>query len=190
MFFFYLSVSIIAALISSAVFTYLWRRKLERDMQTRGTFKKLKNEINDMLTDINGATERNILLIEDKIRTMSSLINRGDKLASVLKKEKEKQRLSGRIYSDLGKSRSLNLVLENANDEFTENGRIVDVERSDKQKVFEISNSERVDFQSLSTQEKILVLFRKGESVERIASVLGISRGEIELTISIHDRRD
>ena len=190
MFFFYLSVSIVAALITSVVFAYFWRRKLEREMKVNDTFKKLRSEIDNMLTDINGATERNILLIEDKIRTMSNLIDRGNKLVGVLKKEKEKQELSSNVYTELARSRSLSLVLGNTSDEPIENGYIDNVEQSDNQKLLEVPDSERVGFHSLSTQEKVLVLFRKGESVEQIASILGISRGETELTISIYDKRD
>jgi len=187
MFFLYLSVSIIAALISSAAFAYFWRRKLER-----GAFKKLKREIDDMLTDINGATERSILLIEDRIRTMTSLIDRGSKLVKVLKKEGESKEHSSRVYTELGKSKPLRLVLENTENEHIANEGVNDLEQLDNQesRVFGAIKSEREGLQSLSTQEKVLVLFRKGESIEQIASTLGISRGEAELTISIHDRRD
>jgi len=188
MFFLYLSVSIITALISSAAFAYLWRRKFERDMKTGETFKKLKNEINSMLTDINGVTERNILLIEDRIRAMNGLIDRAGKVVNVLKKEKERQDLSRHVYTELGKSRPFNLVLENTGNEPIENE---DVDgQSGNRKSFGVIDSELAGPQSLSTQERILVLFRKGESIEQIASALGISRGEAELTISIHDRRD
>jgi len=189
MFFLYLSVSIVATLITSATFTYLWRRKFERGMKTDGTFKKLKNEINNMLTDINGATERNILLIEDRIRTMSSLIDRGSKLVNVLRKEKERRESSDRVYTELGKSRPSNLVSGNTENATIGNGGIGNIGESSNQGSG-IIGSESAGLQSLSTQERILVLFRKGESIEQISSTLGISRGEAELTISIHDRRD
>jgi len=188
MFFLYLSISIIAALISSAAFAYFWRRKFERGMRNDGAFKKLKEEIDDMLTDINGAAERNILLVEDRIRTMTSLIDRGSKLVRVLKRENEKQELSSHVYTELGKSKPLRLVLEK--DEHIANGSTDDMGQNQESKAFGAINSEGAGLQSLSTQEKVLVLFRKGESIEQIASTLGISRGEAELTISIHDRRD
>ncbi|VDA99365.1 hypothetical protein S1OALGB6SA_433 [Olavius algarvensis spirochete endosymbiont] len=188
MFLLYLSASIIAALITSAAFAYLWRRKLERDMKTKGTFKKLRDEINNMLTDINGATERNIVLIENKIRTMSSLIDRANKLENVLRKEK--QEISSNVYTKLGRSRPLNLVLENKNNELDEHEDNTEQSGNPKLKTLRAPNYGSAGFQSLSTQEKVLILFRKGESVEQIASILGISRGETELTISIHDKRD
>jgi len=185
MFFLYLSVSVVTALVTSAMFSYLWRRKFERDMKTDGTFKKLKNEISSMVTDINGVTERNILLIEDKIRTMNDLIDRARKLVNVLKKEGERQALSNHVYTELSKFRPFNPALENTDSEPEHIDR-----QSDNQESFGITGSERAGSQSLSIQERVLVLFRKGESIEQIASALGISRGEAGLIISIHDKRD
>lgn len=154
-------------------------------MKTDRTFKKLRNEIDNMLADINGATERNIMLIEDKIRTMGNLIDRGSKLISVLKKEKEKQELSINVYRELGRSKPLNIMLEKSEPPSDKNQ--IDNQELD---TIETAGSKHHGFQSLSIQERVLVLFRKGKSVEQIASILGISHGEAELIISIHDKRD
>ena len=47
-----------------------------------------------------------------------------------------------------------------------------------------------LDFDSLSVKDKTLVLHRRGETSDAIAANLGMSRGEVELIISLHDKED
>lgn len=125
-----------------------------------------------MVTELNGTAERNIALLENQIRTVNELVDKAAKTTGVLQKEKEKHDLASRVYTSLGRSKPLKLDVE---DEIS--------------KTPEPIEAEPVDFDSLPLREKALVLHRKGNSLDSIATELDMSRGEVELIISLHDRR-
>jgi uncharacterized membrane-anchored protein YhcB (DUF1043 family) len=156
----------------SALYVHLWRRRIRRELETDAIIGKLRTEVDQMVTELNGTTERNIALLEDRIRQTNELVEKAAKAAGVLKRESEKQDFSNQVYTSLGKSRPLNLTVDDENEV---------PERS----VVE----EPVDFESLSVREKALVLHRRGQNADSIASELNMSRGEVELMISLHDRR-
>lgn len=159
----------------SALYVHLWRRRLRRELETEAIIGKLKAEVDQMVRELNGTTERNIALLEDRIRQTNELVEKASKAAGVLKRESEKQDFSNQVYTSLGKSRPLNLMVD---DEHVEN---------DEPEKYVME--EPVDFESLSIRDKALVLHRRGQNVDSIASELKMSRGEVELMISLHDRR-
>lgn len=169
------SVSVLASLVTCVVFVYLWRRRLRRELEIDMIVKKLKIEVGEMVTELNGTTERNIALLENQIRIVRELVDKAGKTTGVLKREKVKHDLAGRVYTSLSRSKPLSIDAENESESESESEPEPD------------SNS--IDFDSLSTREKALVLNRQGEGLDTIASKLKLSRGEVELIISLHDRR-
>jgi len=133
---------------------------------------KLRTEIGQMVTELNGSAERNIALLENRIRTASDLIDRAIKASGALETEKHKHESVDRIYTALARSRPLSIDVE-VPPEPTETAEAADTQ----------------DFDSLSIREKALVLYRKGEDMDTIGGKLSMSRGEVELIISLHDRR-
>jgi len=175
--------SFLVSLLSCLSFLYFYRRRIHRELETETIIRKLKTEIGEMVTALNGTTERNIALLENKIQAVNELIQKAGKAAGALKREQEKQELVSHVYSSLARSRPLNLDVE-------------EISATDSSSDMEIVNSEespadppKMDFDSLSIREKALVLHRKGENPDSIASRLDMSRGEIELIISLHERR-
>ena len=167
------SVSVLASLVTCVVFVYLWRRRLRRELEIDMIVKKLKIEVGEMVTELNGTTERNIALLENQIRIVRELIDKAGKTTGVLKREKVKHDLASRVYTSLSRSKPLSIDVENESESENEPE----------------SDSNSIDFESLSTREKALVLNRQGEGLDTIASKLKLSRGEVELIISLHDRR-
>lgn len=164
--------SVLSSLGFCILFVYFWRRRFRRELETDAIIGKLRSEVGEMVTELNGTTERNIALLENQIRTVNELIDKAAKTASVLQKEKEKHDLASRVYTSLGRSKPLALDVE---EEVPEEPEPIE--------------PEPVDFESLPLREKALVLHRKGNSLDSIATELDMSRGEIELMISLHDRR-
>ena len=144
---------------------------MRRELESEIIIKKLKIEIGEMVTALNGTTERNIALLENKIHIINTLISKAGKTAGVLKREQEKSKTADSVYTSLGRSKPLTIDVE---DEAVEDIK---------------TESPIIDFESLPIREKALVLHRKGESLDSIASRLDMSLGEIELIISLHERR-
>jgi len=161
-----IAISFFVSLTFCLMFVFFWRRRVRRELETETIIKNLKVEIGEMVTALNGTTERNIALLESQIRVIHEQIDKASKVAGVLKREQEKQETVSQVYSSLARSKPLTLDVEVPG---TENPVI--------------------DFESLPIRDKALVLHRKGDSPESIASRLDMSRGEIELIISLHEGR-
>lgn len=159
-------ISFFVSLSFCLMFVFFWRRRVSRELETETIIKKLRVEIGEMVTALNGTTERNIALLENQIRVIHEQIDKAAKAAGALKREQEKQETVSHVYSSLARSKPLTL----------------DVEIPEKSKPV-------IDFDSLPIREKALVLHRKGDSPDTIASRLDMSRGEIELIISLHEGR-
>lgn len=130
------------------------------------------------MTELNGTAERNIALLENQIRTISELTEKAGKVAAVLQREKDKHDLADRVYTSLSRSKPLTLNVEESSIPEKPAGNTVVIE------------PEAADFDTLPVREKALILHRKGNSLDSIAGELDLSRGEVELIISLHDRRN
>lgn len=167
-----ISISVLCSLGLCIVFVYSWRRRFRRELETDAIIGKLRTEVGEMVTELNGTAERNIALLENQIRTVNELIDKAARTTGVLQKEKEKHDLASRVYTSLSRSKPLALDVEEEIPDVTDP-----------------IEPEPVDFESLPVREKALVMHRKGKSLDIISTELKMSRGEVELIISIHDRR-
>jgi hypothetical protein len=166
------SLSIFASLTVCWVYSFLWRRRVRKNLEVDILIGKLKAEIGQMVTELNGSAERNIELLENRIRTATELVEKAVKTAGVLEKEKVKQESADRVYTSLARSRPLSIDVE------------VHPVPADN-----IELPDTSDFDSLPLREKALVLYRRGEDIDFIGEKLSMSRGEVDLIISLHDRR-
>ncbi len=51
------------------------------------------------------------------------------------------------------------------------------------------NTSEKLNIENLPVHERVLIKYRNGESIDAISQEMGISPGEVELMISLHQRR-
>ena len=158
--------SIVVTLAACFLFARHWRRRMHRGLETEALMRRLRGELAELITEMNGTTERNVALLETRIHALGSLVERAGKVERVLERETEKSENLHRVYSELGRNRGLNITLEE-----------------------ETKLDPAVEFDLLPIREKALVLHRRGEGLDRIADTLSMSRGEVELIISLHDRR-
>ena len=189
-----ISASVLVSLAVCALYVHLWRRRIRRDMETDAIIGKLRREVGEIVTELNGTTERNVALLENRIAEMKDLVDRAGKTSGVLKRESEKHDISSRVYTALERSRpvtsSLNLdVVDTAGTD-----RHGDDTAGENQKETpaggELFSTEDVrDFDSLPIREKAIVMHRNGDSIEKIGNALDLSHGEVELIISLHDRK-
>ncbi len=159
-------ISFFVSLSFCLLFVFFWRRRIRHELETGKIIKNLKVEIGEMVTALNGTTERNIALLENQIRVINEQIEKAAKAAGVLKREQEKQETVSQVYSSLARSKPITLDVEVQGTEIP-----------------------LIDFEKLPIREKALVLHRKGDSPDTIAARLDMSRGEIELILSLHEGR-
>jgi len=141
-------------------FFFYFRRRIDRALETDSIVKAIQDEVNQMIVDFNGTTDRNIALIEERIGRLQGLLANADKRITVLKKESDKTRASDEVYTQLKPRGPLS----------------------------EAPPSE-TPVRAKSPREEVLDLHHQGMDAKRIASKLNKTLGEVELIISLGDRR-
>ena len=178
-------VSLIVSLLTCLLFFYFRNRRLRRESEIETTVKKIRIEVGEMVTALNGTTERNIALIEDRVNRLNKLIDKAGKAAGALKRVEEKNEKAAEVYSSLSRSKPISIEVEDNSTSSATAAPAVSAVSS----ATAAPPAPEVNFDSLSIREKALVLYRKGDNPDEIASRLNMSRGEIELIISLHERR-
>ena len=173
-----IAISILAAGTTSFLF-HLWQqRRISREVGFQSVISRLRTEVSELITELNGITERNIALLEDRIRALNESVDKASRMQKVLAIEKEKKDNADRVYSELGRNKAMDIPIELSLDP--------PLEPSSEPPPEPVIPP--LDFDSLSVREKVLVFHRRGDSLDSIAGELGMSRGEVELVISLHDR--
>ena len=144
---------------------FLLIRKISKILDSEKILSKVDEEINSLILELNQTTERNILLIEDRIKTLSNLIKSSDKSIMLLNKELDRQKIEPIDYSHLSKNRNF-LPTED-----------------------EIVKEDEENDENLSDKKRIMELFNNGFSPDVIASKTGSSIGEVELIITLNSRK-
>jgi tetrahydromethanopterin S-methyltransferase subunit G len=153
------SVSLALSLLAiAAVFLFL-NRKIARKASAEDVLARLRVEVNAMVIELNQTTERNIGLIEDRIRELKKILDAVDRRITVVQRESEKHDKTSQLYSNIMKKR-----------------------------IPEAPVVEPAEAQSL--HERILDLHRRGFSAESIAGKVGSTVGEVDLVISLQDRKE
>ncbi len=157
-------------LILLGMFFYL-NRKINRRLQITDIAEKARKEIDGIVVELNHATERNIALIEDKIHQLKAALEAADKRLGVLRREMERN-------TPLTYER----ILQKPNNPFPSS--------VSEEKLPEPSLNQSPAVKKMLPREEVLDLYNKGISPSIIATKLGTTVGEIELIISLQDRKE
>ena len=144
---------------------YLLSRKISKILDSEKLLARVDDEINSMILELNQTTERNILLIEDRISRLSELIKNSDKSILLMNRELKKGEIKSISYSHLSKKRNFPSI---------ENESVKETKENDE---------------NLNDKDRIMELFNKGLSPAVIASKTGTSLGEVDLIITLNSRK-
>lgn len=144
---------------------FLLSRQISKILDSEKLLSRVDEEVNSLILELNQTTERNILLIEDRIKALSELVKDSDKSILLLNKELNRPKIEPLQYNHLSKKK----VFVPKDDEI-----VKDLPENDE---------------NLSQKDNILELFNSGFSSEVIASKTGSSIGEVELIIALNSRK-
>ena len=133
-----------------------------KKLQKLNVIDQLKSEISELILELNLTTDRNINILEEKISSLTRLLNNADKRIKILGTESERNKSESIIYNKIGR--------------INDNQPLVD--SSPKTPVVEISKKDR-----------IIELHNNGFTTSVIASRVGATVGEVELIISLIEGR-
>ncbi len=141
-------------------------RRIRRDASPE---TRIREEVNRLMVELNQTTDRNIALIEDRIASLTELLSKADKKIGLLRRESEKHDMGAKVY---GRIREVK-----APDQAVESPR----EPTVNPPAFEAETDLR---------ERVIALHRAGITASLIASRVGAPRGEVELILSLEDRKE
>jgi hypothetical protein len=176
-----LAFSIISLALCIVLFLY-FRWYIKRRSGATELLAEYREEVQRLISDIDFVTERNVLIVEDKVKILTELLEDTEKRIAVYVKELERSRTGEALYTKLGQN------LRNAAPDTTPSPadapeRTAPSVSPEPQREGGAKKSSR---QAKKPDIKIQIaeLALQGYAPERIASKLKISVSEVELTLS------
>lgn len=80
------------------------KAKLNKSVDPKAILESIREEVDRIIVELNSTTDRNITLLEDKVQSLSTLLEQADKKIGILRREIEKHELGAKVYSDLARS--------------------------------------------------------------------------------------
>ena len=169
--FFYIIVILINILILSVIYIFLSRR-IERLTDTGKITKEIAGELDLILAEINQATDRNVMIIEDKINELDKAIEKAEHRISLLKK--------GEAVSPPGAAeiKKTELTYSHLSRMSSMSGMVTPLKVEEKK-------ADEVD-----ERQRVIDLYRSGLDASLIAAGTGLNIGEIELIISLYREKE
>lgn len=141
--------------------------RINKKIDNKSFLKKVKEEINSLVTQINETSDRNVLLIENRLERLNSAVNEADQRLQLFKKEIKKEIQTPVTELKEVKEKPISLEIIETDDATPE------------------INDQLEDDLNLPRKDRILLLHRQGISPSVIASQTKATIGEVELIISL-----
>jgi single-stranded DNA-specific DHH superfamily exonuclease len=160
---------------------YFLNRKIDKRLETSALTQQIQKEVDEILIELNGTTERNIGLIEERIRSLGRLLEQADRKIQVLEREMDKQARSADVYTNVVKKRQ-----QAEAQRAKEAAAAKDASSDSGEDRGERSSDEH---SGPKLREKVRRLRDSGMGPQQIAAELGSTVGEVELILSLLEGR-
>lgn len=145
---------------------FFFKRRIDKSLRTEEVVTTIREEIEQMIVELNQTTNRNVDIIEERINQLKQVIASADKQIKVLNKEIRSKAQESETYLNLKPSPA------------AAQKRREETEKRDM-------TGDKKD----STKDRVLLLYNRGESAEYISKELGITVAEAELIITLSSRK-
>jgi hypothetical protein len=164
-----------------AIIYLVLNRKVEKNITPEAFLEKVRSEIQSVIVELNETTDRNITLLEERVRSLQTVIKRADKQLTVLQREVEKHKESSEVYTHLRKA-----------------GKIVagpvqrDTPSGAPKSTPPGSGSGKTESpeEEIPLEQRVINLYNQGVAPGSIANRLNRTIGEVELIISLNERKE
>jgi hypothetical protein len=171
--------SIAVTVILIAVAYVILNRNITARTSQQAALDEIKREVGAVLTELNAASERNVELIEDRITTLERLVEQADRRISVLRREVERDQEI--TYQRPVPRPQAPVPAEDQRRTGPVSAEYGTIDRAPPAEPVEESGD---------AASRIERLYLQGFPLERIASIVGRSLGEVELIISLREGTD
>lgn len=80
---------------------FVFKGKIEKALTNDEILRSVREEVDQMIVELNQTTNRNIGLIEESINRLSDVLRKADKSIMMLSRQQEQHKKSEEVYSDL-----------------------------------------------------------------------------------------
>jgi hypothetical protein len=191
----------------------LLRDRVRRATSAEAQIAEIRDEVSRLVVELNQTTDRNIALVEDRIASLNEQLSVADKKIGLLRREIEKHDVGAQVYNRLGETRpkqppplpplSVELSekaptegrdeLASAADGRAAEGRAAEDPMPSMSRPAGPSARSAVRAEQGSAsgdlRERVMLLFRAGFAPSLIAGRVGVPLGEVELIISLEQRK-
>jgi hypothetical protein len=181
--------------IGGLVLVYaLLRDRVRRATTADSQIEQIRDEVSRLLVELNQTTDRNIGLLEDKIASLNGELAAADKKIGLLRREIEKHDVGTQIYSRLaeGRARTAPSAPVAAPSPVTAPAAPAAPPPAAVPLAVELSEPQAATDgreRPADLQSRVLMLHRAGFAATLIAGRVGIPLGEVELIISLEQRK-
>ena len=170
-------VALAASSVTFAALYLLLTRKIRRLVDPDTILAQIRREVEELIVELNNTTERNISLMEQKLKTLSGVLQKVEKRLAILRREAATLEQSERVYAALRRPPEPETDLPPATDE-----RPVPALVTDRVAVPAASEG-RED----NVRDQVVSLHRAGISADSIARRVRLSRAKVELIVSLEE---
>ena len=160
------SVFLVNILLTGAV-AFLLVRRIERRIQPTVVLEQIRTEVHALIVEFNQTTERNVALLEERILRLNRIIEQADRRVAVLRREIDTHSSETRVYNDIAQT----------------------AKQQSMQKDEPIESEPGGDPPAADRRSQILDLYEKGIASNIIAARVGTTVGEVELVVSLTQRK-
>ncbi|GHU47165.1 hypothetical protein FACS1894200_02100 [Spirochaetia bacterium] len=168
-----LSLASLSFLICIASFMYL-KTYLKRRTGQERILSEFRGEVHKILAEIDTTTERDLALIDDRVKTLEALLVHVDKRIGLLNRDAQQHKKNDELYTKLGKN-----ILMVADENPSTSGEIHKEDASSGQ-----TQNGKKELE-LSLPKRAAALSQAGFSANTIASRLGVSIAEVNMALAL-----
>jgi hypothetical protein len=163
--------------------------RVKKATTVQSQIDEIREEVSRLLVELNQTTDRNVAVLEDKIASLNEVLSSADKKIGLLQREIEKHDVGSQIYSRLAERKPQRppeaVPAPAVPPEPAQKTAPRSVPpRVEKAPALAVELSEKPDL-----HERVMMLHRSGFAPSLIASRVGVPLGEIELIISLEQRK-
>lgn len=159
---------------------YFYVKRMKKNGEG-GETARLREELNLLVLELNQTTDRNITLLEDRVRALKELVEEADRRIKVMNQETSRKTVESSVYTRLGKLREEPVLRE-------------EIIAPEPQEDAALKKDDPIPFVKLSQhqvtrndlKDMVIKYHRQGLSQEAIAAKLGVSLSEVELVIALY----
>jgi len=170
-------ISIICLALCLIMFFY-FKWYIKRRISAEGLSDNYRKEVNGLIADMNSTADRNLQLLEDRIKKLKELLDDSSKRINVYVKDSEESRAGEALYTSLG--RGIRAALKTKEEPPPETPPVVKpASKPVVEQVVSRPPSKR------QIRAHIDLLLNEGIAPEEIVRRLGISIAEVQLAMNL-----